>query len=422
MQKGLASLLLVTGGASLFAGAVTATGLALRRVTTDPPPLLASVDAPQLLQLTAPAPPAVTVPGSGSFVLVDQQGAQLAAVQPDVVRPIGSVAKTLTALLTLRAHPLAAGASGPVLTMTQQDVTLYRQAVAEHGSAVAVSAGERLTERQLLLALLLPSANNIAETLARWVAGGDAAFDAQLNLAAQQLGMRATHFADPSGFSPQTVSTAADLAVLGRAALASPALEDLVSTQSASLPGGIVLHNLDVLLGSSSARWLGIKTGWTPQAGGCLLFAAEAPVGAASLPAIVIGAVLDQPPLPGVAPGHPELGGAFRAAQQAVVTALAGYSTVDLAAALQGIRAALSAPWGGASQATLVSPSAVVLVRGPVTVRITVVPTAVNAPVPKGTVVAVVSGAAAGEPLLRGQLVTGSAIAAPDWVWKLLNN
>ena len=78
--------------------------------------------------------------------------------------------------------------------MTSADVLLYRQAVAEGGSNLRVRAGEVLTERDLLLALLLPSADNIAETLAVWVSGNRSAFIARLNATAAALGMHAHPF------------------------------------------------------------------------------------------------------------------------------------------------------------------------------------------------------------------------------------
>lgn len=75
---------------------------------------------------------------------------------------------------------------------------------------VAVQAGEQLTERQLLEALLIPSGNNIAWRLAAQVAGGDTVFLAEMNAEARALGMNQTIYTDPSGFDPSTVSTAAD--------------------------------------------------------------------------------------------------------------------------------------------------------------------------------------------------------------------
>ena len=101
-----------------------------------------------------------------------------------------------------------------------------------------VSAGEQLSERDLLLALMLPSANNIAETLALRVSGSRDAFIAGLNAEASALGMASTHFADPSGYNPATVSTPGDLVKLARAALAVPALAAVVAARSATLPDG----------------------------------------------------------------------------------------------------------------------------------------------------------------------------------------
>jgi len=152
------------------------------------------------------------------------------------VLPIGSIAKVMTALVVLHQQPLTA--AGPTYTITDQDVGFYDQAVAEDGSSLPVVSGEQFTERQLLLALLLPSANNIADTLAVWVARSEAAFVTELNAEAKTLGMTRTVFADASGFSPQTVSTAADLVKLGQAALADPTLATLVAAQTALMPDG----------------------------------------------------------------------------------------------------------------------------------------------------------------------------------------
>jgi serine-type D-Ala-D-Ala carboxypeptidase (penicillin-binding protein 5/6) len=124
--------------------------------------------------------------------------------------PIASVAKVMTAYVVLRDHPLRAGDDGPAITLTDADVagTDVRRERGE--SVVSVAAGEELTERQALLALLLPSANNIAAVLARWDAGSVDAFVDRMNAAARSLGMTRTRYTDPSGFDDATVSTAAD--------------------------------------------------------------------------------------------------------------------------------------------------------------------------------------------------------------------
>lgn len=199
------------------------------RLTAAPPPATVSFQVPATLLLDGTAPPAIPVPARGSFALATSLNGMVAARDATAVRPIGSVAKAMTALVVLVTRPVAPGSAGPPVTMTAADVLLYRRAVAQGGSNLPVRTGEVLTERDLLLALLLPSADNIAETLAVWVSGNRAAFIVLLNATAAKLGMSHTHFDDPSGLSSRTVSTANDLVVLARVVIATPALAQLVT-------------------------------------------------------------------------------------------------------------------------------------------------------------------------------------------------
>ena len=151
--------------------------------------------------------------------------------------PIASVAKVMTAYLTLLEHPLAVGAQGFTVTITPAEIAEQGQRVALDESTLSVRAGERLTERQALEALMLPSANNIAALLARYDAGDTAAFVARMNATARALGMDSSRYTDPSGFNDETVSTAADQLKLARAAMQIPALRAIVVEPSAVLPG-----------------------------------------------------------------------------------------------------------------------------------------------------------------------------------------
>lgn len=364
-------------------------------------------------------PPAIAAPASGSLALDTSVDGTVASVRADAVRPIGSVAKTMTALLVLRQRPLPAGADGPVLSMTQADVALYRQTVAEQGSFVPVTAGERLSERQLLLALMLPSANNIAETLARWIGGTRDAFIAMLNATAAALQMTHTHFADPSGYSPQTVSSAGDLVLLGRAATAVPALMQIVTTQSATLPDGLVLRNLDSLL-AGEPGWIGIKTGWTPAAGGCLLFAAQQEFAGGTPPVTVIGAVLGQPPLAAVDPAHPELGGAFSVARAAAGAAFGAYEAISPAAVIPSYRGTVTARWG--DQAAVVPGDATgtgIVVREGTALSLVASTHPVGLPAAVGAAAGEVRALVRGHTVFRWTLTLQTAIAAPSWWWRL---
>jgi D-alanyl-D-alanine carboxypeptidase (penicillin-binding protein 5/6) len=186
--------------------------------------------------------------------------------------PIASVAKVMTAYVVLLQHPIDTDDDGPSLRVTATDVEDTRRRAARDESLVPVAEGEELTERQALLALLLPSANNVAQLLARWSAGSVADFVDDMNFTADRLGMRSTDYTDPSGYEPSTVSTAADQLVLLLAALGNPTLAALLGTRSAELPVTGTVRNTNTLLGHDG--FVAGKTGSDDAAGGCLVFRA----------------------------------------------------------------------------------------------------------------------------------------------------
>jgi D-alanyl-D-alanine carboxypeptidase (penicillin-binding protein 5/6) len=183
--------------------------------------------------------------------------------------PIASVAKVMTAYLVLRADPLRPGTDGFVLHVRRRDVRDERRRAAQDQSVVAVRAGERLTERQALLALLLPSANNIAIMLARRVGGSVRGFVRRMNRTARRLGMRRTRYTDPSGFLSSTRSTAPDQLRLATAALRGRTFRRMVDRRHARIPVAGRIENTDTLLGTDG--FVGVKTGSTNAAGGCFV-------------------------------------------------------------------------------------------------------------------------------------------------------
>ncbi|MGN6800016.1 MAG: D-alanyl-D-alanine carboxypeptidase family protein [Gaiellaceae bacterium] len=186
--------------------------------------------------------------------------------------PIASIAKVMTAYLVLRDHPLGIDQDGPTITLTDADVADTDRRRGQEESIVPIVAGEQLTERQALQALLLPSANNIAAVLARWAAGSTARFVADMNATARSLGMAKTRYTDPSGYDDGTVSTAADqLRIVGRA-MGLPVFASIVATQSATLPVVGTVRNTNTLLGRDG--FVGVKTGSDKAAGGCFAFRA----------------------------------------------------------------------------------------------------------------------------------------------------
>jgi len=178
----------------------------------------------------------------------------------------------MTAYLVLRDQPLRLGEEGPTITLTDADVADTDDRSGKHESIVPIAAGERLTERQALQALLLPSANNIAVVLARWDAGSVDRFVARMNATARSLGMTRTRYTDPSGYDDATVSTAADQVRIVDRAMTLPVFASIVATPSVTLPVAGVVRNTNTLLGRDG--FVGVKTGSDDAAGGCFAFRA----------------------------------------------------------------------------------------------------------------------------------------------------
>ncbi len=224
--------------------------------------------------------------GQGAYVLSDGRRAASPGQQPV---PIASVAKVMTAYVVLKRHPLAAADDGPRFAVDERDVAVTEAMRRDGQSVVAVRAGERLTERQALLAILLPSANNVAMLLARQVDGSLTAFVAEMNRTARALGMSRTTYTDPSGYDDGTVSTARDQLRLARVVAADETLAAMMATRSAWLPEAGTVTNTDALLGRDG--FVGLKTGSDRAAGGCFMFRAVWPTetGTRSVIGVVLG-------------------------------------------------------------------------------------------------------------------------------------
>ncbi len=242
---------------------------------------------------TVPGPsPRLPWPASGEAAIAVQGIGPMGSYGGTASMPIGSVAKVMTALLVLEKHPLTLGQQGPSITMTQADVLTYQQDAVTHQSYVAVAAGEKLTEYQLLEGLLVPSGNNFARILAHWVGGSQAQFVQMMNAKAKALGLRHTTYADASGLSALTVSDAQDQLRLAEIAMQNPVFAQIVAEPQVSLPSpeGLV-YNYNKEIGHTIGRdmVIGVKTGSTLAAGGCYVFAMQRNIAGKNV--IVYGAV-----------------------------------------------------------------------------------------------------------------------------------
>lgn len=278
----------VIGVIGVLAALIAVAGFRLTRPVPAP-----SLTASMVTASRQPSPARISWPSvPEAAVSIDGLGQTWTSGSQMPERPMASVTKIMTAYLILRDHPLAAGQDGPALTVSQADVDAYTDGLRNGDSGVAIKAGETLTERQALEALMLPSADDIAWLLAEWDAGSRSAFAAKENTVARSLGMDHTDYTDPSGLSATTVSTAADQLKLVQTAMRNPTFAQIVSMQSATIPVAGTIVNYNRQTGTDGI--VGVKTGTTSQAGGCWAFAIKRTIGGAvrTVYGVVFGAAL----------------------------------------------------------------------------------------------------------------------------------
>lgn len=280
------------------------------------------------------AAPTMPLPSAGEATVGVLGVGTLGSSGGDGPVPIASLTKVMTAYLILADHPLTAGEQGPSITVTAADAAQEATDAAGSQSVVAVAAGEQLTELQALEALLVASANNIATLLAAWDSGSVPAFVARMNAEAAKLGMTATHYTDPTGVAPATVSSAADQVKLASLAMTNPVFSMIVALPQVSLPVAGNVFNYDALVGHDGI--IGIKTGSTTEAGGCFVFAASRSVD--GVPVTIIGAVLGQQ-------GPSILQAALNASLALVKAASGAVRVVSVALPDAGLVGRLEVPW-----------------------------------------------------------------------------
>lgn len=371
-----------------------------------PEPVVHAATLPAAHAVSSPRP-ALPWPRDGEAAVGLAGYGTLGSAGPSTPVPIASLAKVMVALVLLHDHPLASGRGGPTVTITPADQAAYRAENSAGDSVAPVTAGEHITEMNLLQALLIPSADNIAQVLARWDAGSDPAFVARMNATAAALGMHHSHYADENGLSSGTTSTASDQLRLAAAAAANPVLMSIVRQPSVVLPDGTVLNNYDTLLGQSGV--VGIKTGSTLAAGGCFMLAADAKV--AGHRVVVLAVVLGQHVSPFIT-------SALNASRALVAPAARELHTLAVLPAGTTV-AWVTTPWGQPVPVrTTRRVSALVLAGTPLPVAVHVTPASVHGSPRAGSQVATVT-VTAGDQVTMVPAVTAGPVPSASVRWRL---
>lgn len=206
---------------------------------------------------------------SGVALVMDEETNEvLLAKNTQAVLPIASITKLMTALVVTEAGlPL-----DEVLTVDAQDVDT------EKGSGSRLRVGTSLTREEMLHLALMASENRAAHALGRHYPGGLPAFVEAMNRKAEALGMKDTHYVEPTGLSSRNQSNAADLVLLVREAHKHELIRRLSTTPEAAVAVGrrsMQFRNTNGLV--RNGQWdIGLqKTGYISEAGRCLVMYAQ---------------------------------------------------------------------------------------------------------------------------------------------------
>ncbi|MFP6851164.1 MAG: D-alanyl-D-alanine endopeptidase [Pseudomonas sp.] len=204
---------------------------------------------------------------AGSALLVDLQSNKvLYERNADTVVPIASVSKLMTAMVTLDAkQPLEEML--PIMIRDTQEL---------RGVFSRVRVGSELSRYDTLWLALMASENRAASSLAHHYPGGHSAFVAAMNAKAKALGMKHTHFVEPTGLSEHNVSNARDLVLMLKAAQQYPLIRQFTTTtektQAFRKPNYTLgFHNTNHLVNKPGWDVRLSKTGYTGEAGRCLV-------------------------------------------------------------------------------------------------------------------------------------------------------
>jgi len=199
-----------------------------------------------------------------ALVIDSQTNEVLLSKNSSAVLPIASITKLMTSLVVLDAgldlHE--------IMTITEADVDTEKR------SSSRLEVGTQLTRAEMLHLALMSSENRAAHALGRYYPGGLSAFVRAMNVRAQQLQMRDTHFVEPTGLSSKNQSSANDLAILVKAAHQNPLIREYSTSNEATVPVGkkaLQFRNTNGLVRGGTWDIALQKTGYIAEAGRCLV-------------------------------------------------------------------------------------------------------------------------------------------------------
>ncbi|WP_314457075.1 D-alanyl-D-alanine carboxypeptidase [uncultured Microbacterium sp.] len=266
---------LVLGSAGGYVWWASSAALPAPTVTSQTP--IASAGPAASLALPADGEMLMSVEGGGDYLGPDAAGAFASSGGNDA-RPIASIAKLVTALVVLDAHPLEGPSDpGPTITFTEADTDLYDQFYVQDAVIASMPDGLKMSLHDSLATMLIPSAANYAVANARWAFGSEGAYVQAARSWLSANGLNDTRIVDATGIDERNTSTPSDLVALGRIAAANPVVAAIVQTPWITVRGPGTVTNTNDLLGTLGIS--GMKTGNLGDGTFNLLFTSSLDVG-----------------------------------------------------------------------------------------------------------------------------------------------
>lgn len=233
--------------------------------------IICTIISAAMLFMLAPSAHAVSLSGisAKASIIIDAQSGKVIAGKNEYEKlPMASTTKIMTTLLLIESGGL------------DEEFKVDNKAIMVEGSSMGLCQDDIVTKRALCYGMMLPSGNDAANESAVLVGGSAEKFADMMNEKAEQLGLEDTHFVTPSGLHDDDhYSTAYDMAKLTREALKNETFREICGTSSIKLKFGNPpyerwLVNTNKLLALYDGC-IGVKTGFTDEAGRCLISAAE---------------------------------------------------------------------------------------------------------------------------------------------------
>lgn len=233
--------------------------------------IICTIISAAMLFMLAPSANAVSLSGisaKASIIIEAQSGKVIAGKNEYEKLPMASTTKIMTTLLLIESGGL------------DEEFKVDNNAIMVEGSSMGLCQDDIVTKRALCYGMMLPSGNDAANETAVLLGGSAEKFADMMNEKAEQLGLEDTHFVTPSGLhDDKHYSTAYDMAKLTREALKNETFREICGTSSIKLKFGNPpyerwLVNTNKLLALYDGC-IGVKTGFTDEAGRCLISAAE---------------------------------------------------------------------------------------------------------------------------------------------------